>query len=91
VAAVDFPEDDGTINFSTAISTIRALHMYTCFHFFLFFLLQVAAVDFPEDVGTIDLSAGAEKVNTMKWSNYVRGVCRELQEVCVCVCDCVCV
>ena len=61
-------------------------YMYS---FFFFFLLQVAAVDFPEDVGTIDLSAGAEKVNTMKWSNYVRGVCRELQEVCECECDCV--
>lgn len=43
--------------------------------------LQVAAVDFPADIAKIDLSAASiDKDADIKWSNYVRGVCRELQE-----------
>ena len=42
--------------------------------------LQVAAVDFPADIAKIDLSAASiDKDADIKWSNYVRGVCRELQ------------
>ena len=41
--------------------------------------LHVAAVAFPDDLAKIDLSASFDKDKTMKWSNYVRGVSRELQ------------
>ena len=44
--------------------------------------LQVAAVAFPNDLAKIDLSASFDKDKTMKWSNYVRGVSRELQVTC---------
>lgn len=41
--------------------------------------LQVAAVAFPHDLAKIDLLASFDRDKTMKWSNYVRGVSRELQ------------
>jgi len=37
VAAVDFPEDVGPIDLSTATSTTRALHTYIYIHFISFF------------------------------------------------------
>ena len=43
--------------------------------------LEVAAVDFPEDHGKVDLAQEIDKDASMPWSNYVRGICRELQEV----------
>ena len=37
-------------------------------------------MDFPEDRATVQLAGSIDKADSMGWSNYVRGICRELQE-----------